>query len=339
LVVGAGVGGPGSLDYAEAAGPLPTQRPDTWYAVYFTDPEQEDMAGGPDEPLVAALDAARISIEAAMYELDLWSIRDALLRAWRRGLDVRLVTDADYLENPEIQALIAAGIPVVPDRSDAIMHDKFVVIDRSQVWTGSMNFTVNGAYHNDNNLIWIDSPQLARAYLAEFEEMFMDGLFGAASPPGRGLRMDVNGTMVEVYFSPDDGAVRRILELLSGAQTSIAFLAFSFTSDEISLAMLERAEAGVEVYGVFDDSQVRSNTGDEYDRLLQSGLPVYLDANPDKMHHKVIVIDGRIVITGSYNFSRSAETRNDENMLIVFSPEIAGLYLAEVERVFALASR
>ncbi|HBY08896.1 MAG TPA: phospholipase, partial [Chloroflexi bacterium] len=117
------------------------------------------------------------------------------------------------------------------------------------------------------------------------------------------------------------------------------FLAFSFTSDPIAGALLERAAAGVEVAGVFEESQYHANTGGEFDRLAAAGLDVRLDGNPNNMHHKVFIIDGKIVVTGSYNFSRSAEERNDENTLIIHNPEIAAQYLVEFERVFQKAAQ
>ncbi|HUF38994.1 MAG TPA: phospholipase D-like domain-containing protein, partial [Anaerolineales bacterium] len=235
-----------------------------------------------------------------------------------------------------------AGIPLVVDRPDGLMHQKFVVVDRRQVWTGSMNFTLNGAYRNDNNLLALTDPAVAAVFEAEFEEMFVDGLFGAFSPPGMGTVLAVDGPdgrriPVEIYFSPDDGALARIVKLLEGAQEGVRFMAFSFTSDPIGDALLGLAAGGVDVRGVFDESQVRSNTGSEYEWLLGAGLDVRIDGNPDKMHHKVIIIDGAIVITGSYNFSVSAETRNDENVVIIFDEEVAGVFLEEWERVFSIA--
>ena len=97
------------------------------------------------------------------------------------------------------------------------------------------------------------------------------------------------------------------------------------------------AAAGITVAGVFEEGQYHSNTGTEFDNLLAAGLDVRLDGNQRNMHHKVFIIDGETVITGSYNFSRSAEERNDENTLIIHDPEIAILYLAEFERVFEKA--
>jgi phosphatidylserine/phosphatidylglycerophosphate/cardiolipin synthase-like enzyme len=121
---------------------------------------------------------------------------------------------------------------------------------------------------------------------------------------------------------PDDGVSARIVELINAAQDNIHFLAFSFTSNDIADAIIGRSGAGVLVQGVFDEDQL-DNPGGEFVRMLTEGLDVSVDANPDKLHHKLIVIDGKIVITGSYNFSASAEEVNDENVAIIFSEEVA----------------
>jgi phosphatidylserine/phosphatidylglycerophosphate/cardiolipin synthase-like enzyme len=64
---------------------------------------------------------------------------------------------------------------------------------------------------------------------------------------------------------------------------------------------------------------------------------VRLDGNPANLHHKVLIIDRRIVVTGSYNFSQNAETRNDENLLVIHNADVAALYLGEFERMLAQA--
>ena len=313
-----------------------------WYDVYFSDPTSpsaKTFRGGPDRALADAIRQARLSVDLAVYDLDLWSIRDALLDAFRRGLTVRMVTDSDNLDEPEIQKLIEAGIQVLGDRSEGLMHNKFVIIDRQDVWTGSMNLTINSAYKNNDNLVHIRAPRLARNYTVEFEEMYLDDQFGqgsAANTPFPTLR--VSGVELEVYFSPDDHAQEHIVELIQGAQKNIYFLAYSLTSDEIANAMLERTRAGVDVAGVMEAKQVLSNRGGEYEKLRAAGLDVRLDANPDNLHHKVIIIDGQTVITGSYNFSNNAETINDENVLVIHSPQVANLFMAEFERLFQAAA-
>ncbi|MEW5867889.1 MAG: phospholipase D-like domain-containing protein [Chloroflexota bacterium] len=313
-----------------------------WYAIYFSDPNGPNsttLRGGPDRALADAIRQARASVEIAAYQLDLWSVRDALISAYRKGVTVRMVTESDNLDEPEVQDLVKVGIPVLGDRREGLMHDKFVIIDRQEVWTGSMNLTVNGAYRNDNNLIRIRSSRLAQDYLAEFEEMFVEDQFGSGSPADTPYpTLTIDGTQVEVFFSPDDGALQRLVELVEAAQDSVYFLAFSFTSDDLATAMIGRSQQGVTVSGVFEQYQYETNTGTEYENFKSAGLDVRLDGNPRNMHHKVIVIDGKIVVTGSYNFSVSAENRNDENLLIIYNTDIADLYLTEFKRVLALAS-
>jgi phosphatidylserine/phosphatidylglycerophosphate/cardiolipin synthase-like enzyme len=310
-----------------------------WFKVYFTDPKNstaESYRGGPDADLAAAIEEARVSVDTAIYDLNLWSIRDALLNTYRRGVAVRLVIESDNLDEPEIQDLKTAGIPILGDRREGLMHNKFVIIDRSQVWTGSMNFTTTDGYLNNNNLVQVRSTRLAEDYTTEFNEMFQDDLFGpdirAATPYPE---LKVGGVPIEVYFSPDDGVEAHLIDLIQSAEQSIYLMAFSFTSDSLAEAILERAQHGVIVAGVMEESQVESNTGTDYDRFRQAGLDIRLDGNPRNMHHKVIIFDEKTVVTGSYNFTNSAENVNDENVLVFHDPQIADQFMTEFERVFA----
>jgi hypothetical protein len=101
------------------------------------------------------------------------------------------------------------------------------------------------------------------------------------------------------------------------AEESVLFLACPFTDDDLGMAMIEEAGSGVLVLGVLEKSLALSNTGGEYEALLENGVYVRRDGNPGSMHHKVIVIDKRIVVTGSYNSSSNARMRNVENTLII----------------------
>jgi phosphatidylserine/phosphatidylglycerophosphate/cardiolipin synthase-like enzyme len=329
--------------FPPAASTNPTQVTDAssedWLAIYFTDPTlAETRRGGPDEYLAAAIEAARLSVDLAVLDLNLASLQEALLSAHRRGVDVRIVVDSDYHDEEEIQDLIAAGIPVLGDRRESLMHNKFTIIDRAEVWTGSMNYTYNDAYRNNNNLVRIRSAQLAEDYQREFEEMFVDDLFGPSGQADTPHPQILTGdTLLEVFFSPDDGTAAQLVKWIQTAEHSLAFMAYSFTSDDLAGAILERAEAGVTVAGIMDAGQYRSNTGTEYDRFRSAGLDVRLDGNPHNLHHKVLIIDEKIIVTGSYNFSSNAERRNDENTLIIHSPEAAAAFLAEFQSRFAEA--
>jgi hypothetical protein len=216
-----------------------------WYTIYFTNPNSptaSTLRGGPDSALTKAIDAAQYSVDAAVYRLDLWSVRDALMRAHRRGVTVRVVTESDNISEREIEDLEEAGIPVRADGREFLMHHKFVVIDQMEVWTGSMNFTIDGAYRNNNNMIQVRSDQVAQDYVREFDEMFVEDRFGALS------RADtphpsvvVNGVPVEIFFAPDDSVAIHIVEILREAEKSIDFMVYAFTSDLLAEVMLARA--------------------------------------------------------------------------------------------------
>lgn len=315
----------------------------SFFEVYFTDPFNPNSSkdeGGPDGPLVQSLDQARVSLDVAAYSLSLLSVRDALLRARDRGVLVRIVMESDNMNADVPQSLIDAGIQIIGDRRAGLMHNKFIVVDRSEVWTGSMNFTTSGTYEDNNNLIHIRSTKVAEDYAVEFDEMFKDDFFGpdaiAATP---NPRVTIDGIPVEIYFSPDDHVANRVVELLRGAQQSIYFMAYSFTADDFGEILRQKAQQGLTVAGVMEESQVKSNKGTEFDPFQQAGLPVYLDGNPGLMHHKVFIIDRQIVIAGSYNFSTSAEKTNDENLFVIFDAQLAEQYLAEFQRVDAEAQK
>ena len=315
----------------------------SWFEVYFTDPANpaaKQESGGVEEAVIASIDSARLSIDAAFYSLSLREVANALLRARDRGVAVRVVMESDNRDKSVPQALIEGGIPILGDRREGLMHDKFIIIDRSEVWMGSMNYTVNGTYDDNNVLIHIRSTQVAENYMVEFEEMYTEDLFGSdslATTPNPYLTVD--GTDVETYFSPDDSVAARLLEVIDLAQESIYFLAYSFTSDDIGQMMRDKSASGVDVKGVMEVAQIESNQGTEFDLFSQLGLDVRRDGNDGQMHHKLIIVDRSIVIVGSYNFTASAEDRNDENLVIIYSPEIASLFLQEFERVFALAEQ
>jgi phosphatidylserine/phosphatidylglycerophosphate/cardiolipin synthase-like enzyme len=314
-----------------------------WWTVYFTNPSSPSASsyhGGPDKALATAIDQARISVDVAIFDLNLWSIRDALINAYRRGVDVRVVTDSDNMDEQEVQELKDADIEVLGDRHESLMHDKFVVIDRLEVWTGSMNFTTGGGYLDNNNLIRLRSSKLAEDYTHEFEQMFVDDHFSADKKPGTpNPTVTVNGSQIEVYFSPEDGTLAHILNAVNSSQKSIYFMAYSFTTNELADAMVERAKAGVTVRGVFDKDQYHSNAGTEFDTLHNAGIDVWLDGNPRLMHHKVIIIDQKVVVTGSYNFSNNAEYDNDENTLIIHNQDIAAKYMIEFQQIYDLSQR
>src|SRR5215216_7985026 len=315
----------------------------SWFELYFTNPVSPlspQGTGGVDGPLVEAIDAARLSIDVAAYSISLNSVRNALIRAHDRGATVRVVMESTNMDRSDPQRMIEAGIPIIGDNRDGLMHDKFIVIDKSEVWMGSMNFTDGGTYDDNNNLMRIHSTKMAENYSKEFEEMFLDNKFGEETVPETpNPTITIEGTRIDTFFSPDDGVLAALVPVLESARKSIYFLAYSFTANQLGEIVRQKAEADLIVAGVMDDGQVRSNQGTEFDPFRQADLDVRLDGIDGLMHHKVFIVDEKIVVLGSYNFSQSAEERNDEDLLIIYDPVIAEQFLLEFQRVQEQAQR
>ncbi len=313
----------------------------SWFELYFTDPANpfsSQGTGGVDGPLVKAIDDAKLSIDVAAYSISLNSVRYALIDAHDRGVTVRIVMESTNMDRSDVQAMLEAGIPIIGDNLPGLMHDKFIVIDRSEVWMGSMNYTDSGTYDDNNNMMRILSTKVAEDYSVEFKEMFEDNKFGpnvVAQTPNPVVTID--GTELDVYFSPDDHVLSGLYNVLSKAEKSIYFLAYSFTTNELGDIVRQKAADGLTVKGVMDEEQIASNTGTEFDPFRQAGLDVLRDGNEGLMHHKVFIVDEKIVAFGSYNFSKSAEEKNDENFIIVYNQQIAEQFMQEFQRVYKVA--
>jgi len=319
-----------------------------WWEVYFTDPinhhDPNVISGSVEEKLIARINAAQTSIHIASFEFDLTRVAEALIAAHNRGVDVRWVTDdengllAD--EEPgrgQFAMLQNAGIEVKDDLGrSAFMHNKFWIFDGQIVWTGSTNITKSGIYDQNNNVIVIHSPELAVIYELEFDEMW-NGQFGARSPSQLADQsLTINGTPIKVIFTSEDPAIETaIIPLVQSAQSSVYFMAFSFTDFPLADAMIQRRLHDVDVAGVFESFGSTSESA-ELRTLFCGDIPVRQDGNSGFLHHKVIVVDERYVITGSLNFSTRAEETNDENVIIIDNPDIAKLYIEEFERVWAI---
>ncbi|MEN3038847.1 MAG: phospholipase D-like domain-containing protein [Candidatus Kryptonium sp.] len=305
--------------------------------------------------LIERINQARYSIDVCIYNFSgtvASQIADALVNAKNRGVKVRFITEREnYNEDRSgYSKLISAGIPILRDNTSGYMHNKFVIIDYrdtsswSNVWvlTGSWNFTDEGTDRDFQNLIEIQDRAIAGAFTREFEEMwggsgdFPDTArmrFGANKTENTPHVFNIKGKRVEVYFSPSDGVASKITRALNQANHSIFYALLTFTSSTLSNAIKARYDAGVrKIKGILDNN---TDTGSQYS-FLAGFSEVLIDTNRSALlHHKYCLIDPThifsdpILITGSYNWSSSAENSNDENVLIIWDTLLVNLYLQE----------
>jgi phosphatidylserine/phosphatidylglycerophosphate/cardiolipin synthase-like enzyme len=277
-----------------------------------------------------AIDSAKETLDVCCYEIDNRAVAQAIVSAHYRGVKVRVMTDTDNLKEVGPLAFQKAGIPVESDNRSGIMHHKFMIVDGRAVWTGSFNFTKNCAYLNNNNGIYIQSDRVAQNYRKWFDWFWTTGRRQLRRTGGPTPFPDVqlpDGTHVEARFTTFDKMDDTVIEVVGEAKKSIKFLAFSFTHAGVAKAMLNRAAAGVKVFGVFES---RNEAGSRYhDMLGKPNVSVRLDGNKYNMHHKVIIVDDQVVIAGSYNFSENAGTVNDENYVVLWKNRNLALQFAE----------
>ena len=147
------------------------------------------------------------------------------------------------------------------------------------------------------------------------------------TPPARAFENGATPATWQVYFSPDGGCTRAIVNAIAAANRQILVQAYEMTAPQIKSALVAARKRGVEVSAIFDPSAVNERNT-MVGELSAGGIAVLIDSahSPGLAHNKVMVIDQAVVITGSFNFTKAAETRNAENLLIIKDPALAAAY-------------
>jgi phosphatidylserine/phosphatidylglycerophosphate/cardiolipin synthase-like enzyme len=130
---------------------------------------------------------------------------------------------------------------------------------------------------------------------------------------------------IQVFFSPKGGCTEAVVKELAAAKASLRVQAYSFTSVPIAKALVDAHKRGVKVEVILDKSQ-RTEKYSSADFVLHAGIPIKIDAQHAIAHNKIMIVDGQVVITGSFNFTMAAESHNAENLLVIRSPELAAKY-------------
>lgn len=306
----------------------------------------------------------------------------------RRLIDLDQNGQLSQVEINQRDALIMldqARIPRIDDTADGsdgsnLMHHKFVVIDNQTVIVTSANFTTSDMHGdfsspssrgNANNLLKIESPELAAQFQREFDLMWGDGpggkpdsLFGVKKPYRPAQTVQIGTTPVIVQFSPTSRRVPwsrssngTISKTLSTASQSIDLALFVFSDQQLVNGLEDTHQRGVAIRALIDPGFAYRSYSEALDmlgvalagedcqlepdnRLWQPPLTsVGVPRMPpgDLLHHKFGLIDGRTVITGSHNWTDAANTGNDETVLIISNPTVAAHYQREFERLYANA--
>jgi phosphatidylserine/phosphatidylglycerophosphate/cardiolipin synthase-like enzyme len=241
--------------------------------------------------------------------------------------------------NASFDQLVAAGIPVIRDTDggtgSALMHDKYIVRDGTAVLTGSYNWTATQTTADKNTVIIVtNAAELAGLYQQDFTQMFVYKRFGNQKQAVSSTTCQVDGYSVEVYFSPKTRPEPALVSAIGTANSNLYFSVFTFTSTPVADAIAARDSAGVSCRGVFDNWQA-SGAYSRDEALRAAGVEVRADTWSGFLHDKIMAIDGAttsdpIGVVGSYNWTASANSSNDENVLIMHYPAVANSIRANV---------
>ncbi|MDA0939803.1 MAG: phospholipase D-like domain-containing protein [Bacteroidetes bacterium] len=324
--------------------------------VYFNGPVDHSVATeelalslGTDmnDTVAAWIMSAQHTLDVAAYNLNDQTVEDAVNAAVANGVQVRWIYEGG---NANIGLNSLDNAVVTHPRTDGEgsgMHNKFIIgdadyVESAFVLTGSTNLTTGQLVSDLNNAIVLEDQSLARAYELEFEEMWgSEGMtpdaanskFGADKTWNTPVNFLIGGSEVELYFSPTDGTNAAILAEVESANADLEFALLTLTRDDLGAAIVELNQSFfVSPVGVIE--QVNT-TGSEFDNLISNGVQVYAHELSGDCHHKYAIVDHSepgtdpLVITGSHNWSSSAESVNDENTVIVHDARVANLYHQE----------
>jgi phosphatidylserine/phosphatidylglycerophosphate/cardiolipin synthase-like enzyme len=328
--------------------------------VYFNGPvntavatmeEAQSLGVDMNDTVAAWITSAQHTLDVAAYNFNDQTLEDAFETAANNGVQIRWIYEG---QNANVGLSNLPESVVTHPRTDGQgsgMHNKFIVGDAEYpesafVLTGSTNLTTGNLVQDLNNAIVFEDQSLARAYTMEFNEMWgADGMtpdaanakFGPDKTWNTPVDFLVGGVPVELYFSPSDGTTNAIREEIEAADSEFEFALLAFTRDDLGDAIAQLGESFfVNPIGAIE--QVNT-TGSEYDNLLSSGVQVYHHNISDDLHHKYAIVDHAspsndpVVITGSHNWSSSAENVNDENTVIVHDARVANLYHQEFQGI------
>ncbi len=302
--------------------------------------------GGPDDlqdAIIKFIDGANKKLFIAVQELDSQPIAEAIVRAKKRKVLVKLVIEADYLLektaliNPFLaggefetnrvlhDAILRASIDTHSDFNPGIFHQKFMVRDSKSILTGSANFTVTDTTKNLNHIIIVHDKDVTKNFIREYEEI-QQGHFGKLNEghDPKPEEVMVSGVRIKILFAPDHNPEMEIMKQIAKAKRRVDFAIFTFAlSSGIDDQLVQALDAGISIRGALYASQANQKWSAS-ETLRNAGLPLFFiprpgltGIKPRKLHHKLMVIDEQLIIAGSFNYTGPANQLNDENIIIL----------------------
>lgn len=270
--------------------------------------------------LLGEVEKSEKYIYMSLYDIDNNEFYNQILKKADEGIDIKIVTEENNKNYYSEKLDRNEKIDLIYDDNYRLMHNKFIIIDGYLLITGSTNISENGLNYNNNNLVFVYNNEITENYMLEFEEQFYDKEFGKKGDSEKEYKKIklMNGE-ISTYFTPDENYQKVILDYINNAEKEIKVMIFTFTDSNIAQALADAYKRGVDVKVITETFQAGSRWSVYGD--FQNEFPFILDKNYKTFHHKLLLIDDKYILTGSYNFTKSALENNDENTVIISDNE------------------
>ncbi len=308
--------------------------------VFFTNSieasEDNDLARG----LIDFLDQALTSLDIAIHSLSDGRVLDILSRACLRGVNIRMVVDANSFDSSILQTLSDQCVQIKQSEvaGRTTMHHKFAVADGQRVWTGSANWTTSGLKLNANDAVSIEHSELVQRYTQVFERLFVDDQFGESTLGISTQPISLAQGNLIAYFGPHPQLEQELVRMIQQAQHTIRIAMFAYTNDRIHKALLDALTRGIQIDALWARRTLHDCDVSEIDEMLALNIGRVMPL-VGTLHHKFAVIDNALVITGSANWSANGVSHNDENLLMIESEIVAQKYQTYFEQLRQAAHR
>ena len=264
---------------------------------------------------------ARFSIDFAIYGLyNQNDILQALIEAQKRGVVIKGIVDSDAHNQNYYKdtTLLYKYFTIKSDHQNYIMHNKFFIFDKKILWTGSANLSSTGTGgYNANNVIVINNKKISLIYLEEFNQMFNVNKFHKHKNKIYSKTIKTKNSTVSIYFSPKSNTYQKgIKKLINSAKKYIYIPIFYLTSKSLAKDLINAKKRNIDIKIILDATAAH-NKFSIHKYLREKGIQVKIENFGGKMHCKSMIIDDKYFITGSMNFTKTANNFNDENSLII----------------------
>lgn len=280
--------------------------------------------------LIRLISNAQKEIKFAIYGFrGQEEILQTMILAKKRGVEISGVVDSDSHEQNyyDDTHLLYEYFDIKTDHISYIMHNKFFIFDDKLLWSGSANLsdTDTGGY-NANNVVVIEDKKIASIYENEFDQMFYKEKFNNKKTEHSQKDIKTADSTISIFFSPKSNTYEEgIKELVKSAKKYIYIPIFYLTHKDLGEQLIKAHKKGVEIKVILDATAAR-NPYSKHKLLRQEGIEVKVENFGGKMHAKSMIIDDTYIISGSMNFTKAGNSKNDENTLILKNPKLAKQY-------------